>query len=86
MEKKVIQTREDLDAIQGTEDHSKFLQFLKGSMTKKMNLAEYPEDYDNNLTEGDEGYVAPNWVDVETLDTINRFGYTKEEILTLTQD
>lgn len=78
---KVIHTRADLDAIAGTPEHTEFMRYLKGSVTKRVNTAVYPEEYDSTLNEGDEGYVAPAWEEQENLNEITRFGFTKEEIL-----
>ena len=54
---------------------------LKGSMTLRRNVAVYPEGY------GQTGYEGPAieavWEDVEDLSTIERFGFTKAEILAL---
>jgi hypothetical protein len=81
--KRVIQTRADLDAAQGTEEYSKFIQLLKGSLTKKVCTTIYPEGYDDKLTEEDEGFIPLVFEDVENLEEITRFGFTKEEILLL---
>lgn len=75
--KYTINTREDLDAIQGTPEHAEFMQFLKGTMTRRENQAVYPEGYNEPGYEGEA--VEPIWVDVEDLSTIERFGFTKED-------
>jgi len=77
--KNIINTRADLDAIQGTPAHAEFMAALKGSMTRREDQAVYPENYGNPDYEGDP--IDPVWVDVEDLSTIERFGFTKEEIL-----
>lgn len=74
----VINTRADLDAIAGTEEHAKFIAGLKGSMTRRQDVQVYPDGY------GQPGYngesLGPIWEDVEDLSTIERFGFTKEEV------
>jgi len=75
--KNVINTRADLDALQGTQAHADFMERLKGSMTRREDQAEYPDNY------GDPDYdgptVEPVWVEVEDLSTIERFGFAKED-------
>lgn len=77
----IIQTREDLDCIAGTPEHTQFIAFLKGSMTLRTDTAVYPGGY------GQPGYtgasVNPVWTEVEDLSAIERFGFTKAEILAL---
>lgn len=73
MEKPIINTRADLDALAGTREHAEFMRFLKGSMTRKQNVQVYPEGY------GQPGYEGPTldpiWEDVEDLMTITHFGF-----------
>ena len=73
----IINTREDLDAAQGTPAYDTFMAYLKGSMSRKQNTAVYPDGY------GQPGYtgeiIEPIWVDVEDLSTIERFGFTKAD-------
>lgn len=75
----IINTREDLDAVQGTPAYDTFMAYLKGSMSRKQNTAVYPEGY------GQPGYtgatIDPVWVDIEDLSTIERFGFTKADFL-----
>jgi len=75
--KPVINTREDLDAIAGTQQHADFMAALKGSMTRKENQAEYPENYNDPDYDGDP--IDPVWVEVEDLSTIERFGFSKAD-------
>lgn len=77
----IINTREDLEALKGTSHYTDFIQSLKGSMVHKINTAEYPEDYNNPEYDGPE--IEPIWEEVENLETITRFGFTKEELLGL---
>lgn len=79
--KKLIQTRADLDAIQGTSEYFEFIKLLKGSLVKKVSTTVYPENYDHSLQEGDEGFISLEFEEVENLAEIERFGFTKEEIL-----
>ena len=73
----IINSREDLDAIQGTQEHADFMLALKGSMKRMENHAVYPEGYGTPEYEGDP--IEPVWVEVEDLSTITRFGFTKED-------
>jgi hypothetical protein len=75
LSKTVINTREDLDAIAGTPEHAEFMEFLKGSMTRKQDVAVRPEGYGHPGYEG--AVIAPAWEDVEDLSTITRFGFQK---------
>ena len=76
-----INTREDLDSLAGTPAHAAFIAKLKGSMVLRQNVATYPDGY------GQPEYTGPavdaEWVDLEDLSTIERFGFTKTEILAL---
>ena len=73
----IINTREDLNALEGTEAHDQFMQYLKGSMVRKQNEAIYPSDYGQPDYLGD--VIEPIWVEVEDLSTIERFGFTKQD-------
>ena len=77
LSKVVINTREDLDAIAGTPEHTEFMKALKGSMRRKQNVQVYPEGYGQPGYEGPT--VDPIWEDVEDLSTIERFGFTKSD-------
>lgn len=74
LSKVVINTREDLDAIAGTPEHTEFMKALKGSMTRKQDVAVRPDDYGRPEYEGPE--IPPVWEDVEDLTTIERFGFS----------
>ena len=74
---KTINTREDLDAIAGTPEHDEFMVFLKGSMTRKQDVAVRPNGYSQPGYEGE--VIPPVWEDVEDLSTIERFGFTKAD-------
>lgn len=77
LSKIVINTREDLDAIQGTPKHAEFMAFLKGSMTRKQDTQVYPDGYSQPDYEGET--LEPIWTDVEDLSTIERFGFVKAD-------
>lgn len=79
--KKIIQTRADLDSILGTEEYFEFIKLLKGSMVKKVCTTVYPEEYDHNLGPDDEGFIPLEFEEVENLEEISRFDFTKEELL-----
>lgn len=77
MRSNVINTREDLDALIGTEEHQQFMQYLKGSMARMQDVQVYP------IGHGQPGYegplLSPIWEEVEDLSTIERFGFTKSD-------
>ena len=77
LSKIIINTREDLDAIAGTPEHAEFMEFLKGSMTRKQDVAVRPEGYGQPDYEG--AVIPPVWADVEDLGTITSFGFTKAD-------
>ena len=79
-----INSREDLDALKGTQAYAEFISYLKGSMLRKENLAEYPEDYDREGYDGPE--IEPVWAEVEDLSTVSRFGFSKEELLAVSEE
>lgn len=75
----VINTREDLEVLKETDpaQYLEFMAYLKGSMSRQQNVAEYPEGY------GQPGYEGPTidpvWETVEDLSTIERYGFTKAD-------
>lgn len=77
LHKIIINTRADLDAIAGTPEHAEFMTFLKGTMTRKQDVAVRPEGY------GQPGYkgetIDPVWQEVEDLSTIEFFGFQKSD-------
>jgi hypothetical protein len=77
LSKNVINTREDLDAIQGTKEHDDFMEMLKGSMTRKQDTQTYPENYNQPDYEGEK--LEPIWKDVEDLTVITAFGFKKSD-------
>jgi len=77
MNQTIINTREDLDAEHGTPAYDAFMQYLRGSMSRKQNTAIYPDGYDQPGYVGES--VDPVWVDVEDLSTITRFGFKKSD-------
>jgi len=74
----IINTREDLDALNDT-DKAQFIALLKGSMTRKQDSQVYPDDYNQPDYAGE--VLEPIWVDVEDLRTIERFGFSREELV-----
>jgi len=75
--KTIINTREDLDAIAGTSEHTEFMNMLKGSMTRKQNIQVYPDGYNQPDYQGEK--LEPIWEIVEDLSIIQRFGFTKAD-------
>ena len=75
----VINTREDLDHLkdENPSQYLEFMAYLKGTMVRQQDNAEYPEGYGKPGYEGD--VIEPVWVNVEDLSTIERFGFTKAE-------
>jgi hypothetical protein len=76
--KQVINSREDLEAVKGTPEYDEFMASLKGSMTRKQDVAVRPDNYNDPDYDGPE--IPPVWEDVEDLSTIKRFGFTKEDL------
>lgn len=72
----IINTRQDLDEIVGTPEYDQFMEYLKGSMTRKEDKQIYPEDYNTPEYAGE--VLEPIWEDVEDLSTIKRFKFTKK--------
>lgn len=54
----IINTASDLNAAPDTAQKRAFLQSLLNNYII-FDDAEYPEDYDRNLRQGDEGYIEP---------------------------
>lgn len=79
MQSTVINTRADLDILKDANPaaHAQFMEYLKGSMTRKQDTAIYPADYSQPDYVGDK--IEPVWHDVEDLSTIERFGFTKAD-------
>lgn len=73
----VINTREDLDALIGTEGHATFMTYLKGSMFIKKDIAVYPDGYGKPDYVG--ATVTPVWTEVQDLSVIERFGFTASD-------
>ena len=77
LHKIIINTRADLDAIEGTTEHAEFMRYLKGSMTRKQNVQAYPDGYGQPGYEGET--LEPIWQEVEDLSTIEFFGFQKSD-------
>lgn len=73
----IINNREDLDHLVDTPEHAQFMDYLKGSMTRKQDTAIYPDGYGQPGYEGPK--VEPVWTDIEDLSTITRYGFTKAD-------
>lgn len=73
----IINSRADLEALIGTPQHQQFMEFLRGSMVRRQNVATYPDGY--GLPEYEGPVIDPVWEDVEDLSTIERFGFTKAD-------
>lgn len=78
MSKHIINSRADLDVLQGTPEYDEFITKLKGTLTRKQNVQVYPEDYGTPEYSGPT--LEPIWEDIEDLTTITAFGFTKEEL------
>lgn len=74
----MINTRQDLDALKGTQAHTNFIALLKGSMTRKQDMQNYPNSY--GLLDYTGPILEPVWQDVEDLSIITHFGFTKDQI------
>lgn len=73
----ITQTGEDLASLQ-VSDRKAYrdqLVAILGASKILTNQAEYPEDYDNTLAEGDDGYVVPMWVEIYDEATLSRHGF-----------
>lgn len=77
LSKAVINTREDLDAIEGSAEWAEFMAKLKGSMQRKQDVQVYPEGY--NQPDYDGPKLEPIWDYVEDLSTIHSFGFEKSD-------
>jgi hypothetical protein len=73
----IINTREDLDAIAGTAQYDQFMEYLKGSIIKPVNVQVYPEGYGTVDYTGET--LEPIWETTEDLSVIERFGFTKAD-------
>lgn len=80
----VINTREDLDALQGTAQWMEFMVYLRGTLTTKVDTAVRPEGYGQPGYEGED--IPAVWAEVENLSVVESFGFTKEEVLDATKD
>jgi hypothetical protein len=78
---KIINTRADLDSIQGTEQYTQFINYLKGTLSVRKNIQTYPENYGKPDYTGE--ILEPIWETSEDTSVIERFGFTKEEINSL---
>lgn len=74
----IVQTADDLAALQASDPatYRDQLHAILGSSRIRTNQAEYPEDYDGSLPANDEGYIEPQWVEIEDTATLQRLGFT----------
>lgn len=77
LSKTTINTRADLDSLLGTTAHAEFMAKLKGSMTRKQDVAVRPDNYGQPEYQGE--VISPVWQDVEDLSTIEKFEFTKSD-------
>lgn len=79
----ITQTGEDLVSLQVSdrEAYRDQLVAILGASKILTNQAEHPEDYDNTLAEGDDGYVIPVWVEIYDEATLSRHGFQSREIV-----
>ena len=79
----VINSRADLDAakVSNPDRYAAFITALKGACVVQTDTAKYPEGYDRTKQPKDEGYVAPQIVDVPTNGPAERFGFTRDELM-----
>ncbi len=75
----IVNSREDLDRLKNSNPsaHAEFMAKLKGTMTRKQNVAKYPENYNQPDYEGP--VIEPIWDEVEDLREIEAFGFTKAD-------
>lgn len=73
----IINTRQDLDAIKGTQEYTDFMLFLKGSITKQVDTQTYPEGYGQFDYSGPA--LKPIWTEIKDLSVIERFGFTEAD-------
>jgi len=78
----VINTRADLEAVKGTQDYDVFMQGLRGSLTYTRDIAVYPEGY--HALDYEWPKVNPVWESVEDMSMVERFHFTKAEVLAAT--
>lgn len=76
-----VKTRFDYEVL-SEEDQATFRSYLKGTIDRQVNTrTDYPEGYwEQNLKEGDEGYLEPILEDIKDYSIIERFGFTEEEL------
>ena len=76
--KYIINSRNDLDKIKDTPEYNEFINLLKGSMIRQQDIQTYPDNYNEPDYDGEK--LEPIWTDVEDLSTIERFGFTKQQL------
>ena len=79
----IISTRQDLDSLAITDPtaHAEFITQLRASLTTRMDVRAYPEDYDRTLLPEAPGYIAPVYEVHDTPEIAARFGLAPEELI-----
>lgn len=71
----IMQTRQDIENAP-KKQRLEFLRWLQGAATVTVDTANYPEDYDSQLQEGEEGYVAPLFKEQQDTAVLERYGFS----------
>lgn len=79
----IINTREDLDSVERSIEYFNFIQYLIGSTINKLDIQVYPDNYNQSDYAGEK--LEPIWQDTEDLSIIERFGFTKKELIKIAQ-
>ncbi len=84
----IFNSKQDILSAVGSNDPEvlKFLRLMKLGTKKMVDVAQYPEDYDQDLKEGDDGFIPKDFQEVEDLSTIELFGFTLEEVDSLIEE
>lgn len=71
---KIINSKEDLESTDFT--HDQIVEMA--TITVRYDDAQYPDDYDKNLKDGDDGYIGPIYRFEDEIDqaVLDRFGVT----------
>ena len=77
----IVNTRSDLEVISGTAEYLSTMTALKASMTTRIDATVYPDGYGQSGYNGD--HIEPVWQEIESLETIERLGFKKNEFLAL---
>ena len=72
----IINTIEDLDSLE-KDKREIFMSYLKSSMTRTIDAAEYPLDYSTETYVGEA--IEPVLVEITDLSIIEKFGFTAKD-------